>query len=344
MASSSRRDGTRSFWTAALLAWGLLSIPLLASGQTVKEFPLPMPRRGPQWIVTGPDRALWFTEQDFINGRKIGRMTLSGAVTEFPIPGANPSPVSLVVGPDGALWFEDYGDGQIDRMTTSGEITSFQVPLEATYGALDMAFGPDGNLWFTMGPVGKIGRMTPQGAFSEYKVPTPPLTASFPNAITAGPDDAVWFCDLESRAVGRITTEGVISMFPLPGRKVPVSITSGPDGAVWVSAFFVLSVAIIRVDTDGQMEEFALPAPFTGVGALTVGRDDAIWFLDFLANRVGRLTTSGQLTWLDIPSSNPTGSYPVGMTVGPDGNMWFTEYGDNQIARVARGVLHHPRP
>jgi virginiamycin B lyase len=344
MESKGRSGRAHLFWASAVLAWALLGIPLFALGQTVKEFPLPMPRRGPQVIVAGPDRALWFTEQDFISGRKIGRMTLSGTITEFPIPGANPIPVSLVVGPDGALWFEDYGDGQIDRMTTSGEITSFPVPLEATYGALDMAFGPDGNLWFTMGPVGKIGRMTPQGVFSEYKVPTPPLTASFPNAITAGPDGAVWFCDLESRAVGRITTEGVISMFPLPGRKVPFSITSGADGAVWAGAFFGLSASIIRVDIGGLMQEFALPAPFLGAGALTVGRDDAIWFLDNSVNRVGRLTSSGQLTWLDIPSSNPTGSYPVGMTVGPDGNMWFTEYGDNEIGRVARGVLRQPKP
>jgi virginiamycin B lyase len=271
-------------------------------------------------------------------------MTLSGTVTEFPIPGANPSPVSLVLGPDGALWFEDYGDGLIVRMTTSGEMTSFPIPLDATYGQLDMAFGPDGNLWFTMGPVGMIGRMTPQGLFSAYKVPTPPFTASFPNAITAGPDEAVWFSDLESKAVGRITSEGVVSMFPLTVFGVPISITSGPDGAVWVGVIAALSPKIVRVDASGQMEVFALPAPFFGASALTVGRDGAIWFLDFLASRVGRLTTSGQLTWLDIPSSNSTGSYPVGMTVGPDGNMWFTEWLDNKIARVARGILHQPKP
>jgi virginiamycin B lyase len=43
------------------------------------EYPIPTPASEPIGIVSGPDRALWFTEA---LGDKIGRVTTSGAFTE----------------------------------------------------------------------------------------------------------------------------------------------------------------------------------------------------------------------------------------------------------------------
>lgn len=316
---------------------GLLVALALSSGiaaaQPITEFPIPTPSTGPTSLTAGPDGALWFTQRDFANGRTIGRMTLAGTVSEFPISGSNPLPNSIVSGPDGALWFADYGNGQIDRMTTSGAITTFLLPPDATYSEIDLAFGSDGNLWFTMSAIGSIGRMTPQGVFSEYPLPVT-TTPRFPIAIVNGPDGALWFCDLEARAVGRMTTSGVLTDFPLASSRNPISIAVGPDQAIWVGVTG-LQAALVRVEPSGAMHEFDLPAPFGDPIALTSGRDGAIWFVDFQANRVGRLTTAGELTSLDIPSANPSGAYPADIVTGPDGNVWLTENGDNQLARVA---------
>ena len=322
---------------AALFAFAFLSASSMEAGPWIAEFSIPRPNTRPTDIVAGPDGTLWFTESDFDNGRRIGRMAVSGDVVEFSIPGSNPLPNSIIAGPDGALWFADYGDANIARMGVSGTITTFKLPLDATYSQIDLAFGIDGNLWFTMGPSRRIGRMTPQGVFSSFDVPSVPFASSYPIAITSGPDGALWFCDLGTRAVGRITTTGVIDEFPLPAGENPISIASGPDGAVWVGVNGV-KAAIVRVDPTGEIRQFDLPDSFFDPISLTAGPDGAIWFVDGLASRVGRLTRGGLLSWLEVPDPF---AYLAAICVGPDGNLWFTEAGGNKIGRVSLGMLFY---
>src|SRR6266436_5523218 len=69
---------------------------------TFTEFPTPTAGSQPTAITTGPDGALWFTEQ---SGNKIGRITTDGVITEFPLPISGSGPVGITTGPDGALWF-----------------------------------------------------------------------------------------------------------------------------------------------------------------------------------------------------------------------------------------------
>ena len=68
------------------------------------EHRIPTQDSRPFGITTGPDGALWFTED---KGNKIGRITTAGVITEFPIPTANSGPSSITTGPDGALWFTE---------------------------------------------------------------------------------------------------------------------------------------------------------------------------------------------------------------------------------------------
>src|SRR5438094_3952481 len=79
--------------------------------QRIVEYPLPTPDSSPQGIVTGPDGALWFTENLCNN---IGRITAGGAVTEYPIPTPDSHPVGITTGPDGNLWFTE--SSQIGRV------------------------------------------------------------------------------------------------------------------------------------------------------------------------------------------------------------------------------------
>ncbi len=64
------------------------------------------------WITTGPDGALWFTEQ---MSSKIGRITTSGSITSYPVPSAGSQPWGITTGPDGALWFTESNGGNIGR-------------------------------------------------------------------------------------------------------------------------------------------------------------------------------------------------------------------------------------
>ena len=114
-------------------------------------------------IITGPDKALWFTEDV-----SVGRITTAGTITEYPVSpnleiggeggigGENRQTSNIVVGPDGALWFVERGN-HLGRITTSGAVTTYAIPSTPTFG---ITAGPDGAIWFPL--LGnKIGRLAP---------------------------------------------------------------------------------------------------------------------------------------------------------------------------------------
>jgi streptogramin lyase len=81
----------------------------------------------PFGITTGPDRQLWFTEDE---AEKIGRITTTGQLSEFPLPTARSMPAGITTGPDGALWFTEEQGNRIGRITTSGQLREVPLPNE----------------------------------------------------------------------------------------------------------------------------------------------------------------------------------------------------------------------
>src|SRR5215831_17112674 len=71
------------------------------NGQVVLELPTPTAASDPVRVVNGPDRHVWFAEQ---NGNNIARIDSHGAITECPVPTTGSGPSGMTVGPDGALW------------------------------------------------------------------------------------------------------------------------------------------------------------------------------------------------------------------------------------------------
>ena len=64
---------------------------------------------------------------------------------------------------------------------------------------------------------------------------------------------------------------------------------------------------------------------------ITAGPDGNVWYSVLGAERVGRVTPSGQVTEYTIP----TPYSPVQrLTAGPDGNIWFAENGANKIGYI----------
>ena len=79
----------------------------------IREFTVPTANSDPTGIATGPDGALWFTEN---TANKIGRITTDGIINEYPVPTASSGPWGIVAGSDGALWFTESGAGKIGRV------------------------------------------------------------------------------------------------------------------------------------------------------------------------------------------------------------------------------------
>lgn len=194
--------------------------------------------------------------------------------------------------------------------------TIAEHPFPTPGGSASVAPGPDGNMWFTKGSANQIGRITvPRdhgrflgqggGSIQEIEVPTPD---SEPSDIVAGPDGAIWFTEFRASQIGRLDlTTGTITEFPIPNTDL----------------FFDIFTQTFTTST--------------GPRGITVGPDGNLWFAQFNASRIGRITPEGQVTQFPTPTAN---SRPVGITAGPDGNVWFTEPVGNRIGRITpAGVI-----
>ena len=93
--------------------FGTSQIGELFPGGRLRLFPSMAPYAGLSDITSGPDHAMWFTEQAGL----IGRMTLGGSISELalPIPGSNPN--GIAGGPGGTIWVTETGTGKIARIT-----------------------------------------------------------------------------------------------------------------------------------------------------------------------------------------------------------------------------------
>jgi virginiamycin B lyase len=292
----------------------------------------------PWGITTGPDGALWFTEEQ---GNKIGRITTTGTTTEYPMPMAGTYPTAITAGPDGALWFTVAGDGiGLGRITTSGNITQYS----AQYGS-GITMGPDGALWYTTGS--GIGRITSAG-ITYYSVPA---NNQYPYWITAGPDGALWFTNNESCTIGRMTTGGAVTNYNLPPFSVGAGITLGPDGALWVAGTFdgIETYTVTRITTAGVLTAYPLPNGSSGGDGITVGPDGALWvtgiappFREGFA--VVRVTTDGKVTQYPIFTGGLFRYYTSTITVGPDGALWFTVPEANSIVQMVIGPPNTTKP
>jgi virginiamycin B lyase len=159
------------------------------------------------------------------------------------------------------------------------------------------------------------------GEITEFPLPHP--SQSF--RITAGPDGALWFTELPqvgTSKIGRITTDGQITEFQFPSEGPrPEGIAAGPDGALWFTLF---DGKIGRMDSEGVITAtYSIPSKASKPTAIVTGPDGALWFTESGTGKIGRVTTTGQITEYPLPSE---GAEPIRIAPGPDGNLWFTAY------------------
>jgi streptogramin lyase len=188
------------------------------------------------------------------------------------------------------------------------------------------------------------------GGVVEYSLPDPiPPGSSCSDcgqasagAMAAGADGNVWFADTGQRAVGRITPSGAVTEFALSTAiGAPYGIGAGPDGNIWVTTNSGggRQDSIVRITPAGAITSFQAgtrTGGFFGTGpeSIATGPDGNLWFPEFFANRIGRMTPAGTLTEFPIPTPD---SAPRGIVAGPDGNVWFVESAVQRsaIARVS---------
>jgi streptogramin lyase len=260
-------------------------------------------------------------------------------------------------------------EGLENRCLLTLTFSEFTIPTPNSVPTA-LLFGPDGNIWFTEQTGNKIGRVTLDGVFTEYTIPTTvppdpvqnPTGSSRPTDLAVGPDGALWFGELFGNKIGRITVDGAITEYPLPTpNSQPGGIIAGPDGNLWITENGTNRIG--RMTPAGVITEFTISTtiPVTADNPsgsslprfIRNGPDGNLWFTEFGANKVARITPAGVITEYPVPTtvtpspaiklvgippkptSNVLGSsQPRGLVTGPDGDLWFGEFAADKIGRL----------
>ncbi|MBV8164125.1 MAG: hypothetical protein JOZ91_07645 [Candidatus Eremiobacteraeota bacterium] len=223
--------------------------------------------------------------------------------------------------------------------------TEYIIPTAGS-NTRDIISGPNANLWFSESNASKIGEVTTSGAFTEYS----DTASSGPFAIIVGPDKNLWFVHGDD-IIGTMSATGVVSSFSLNGAGVGThaaqGIAAGPDGNLWITDqrrvgcgkhCSHLTSWIDVMTTSGAVSSstsYEVSAVSAGLNHIVAGSDGNLWFVETVANEIGKITTSGVITQYPVPTaSSDLGSI---LALGPDGNIWFCEYGANKVGKVTPG-------
>lgn len=81
---------------------------------------------------------------------------------------------------------------------------------------------------------------------------------------------------------------------------------------------------------------FPVATSNAGLGRITTAPDGSMWFLMSNANKVGRITTSGQIQEFALPPTDSSVEGPAkGLDVGPDGSVWVTTDHGARLAHLS---------
>src|SRR4029079_10286215 len=80
----------------------------------------------------------------------------------------------------------------------------------------------------------------------------------------------------------------------------------------------------------GRSAEYPIPTDRAGPFDITTGPDGNLWFTEFSADKIARITPAGEIK--EFPLGHDGG--PYGIKTGPDGNLWFALQKTNQIGRM----------
>jgi virginiamycin B lyase len=248
---------------------------------------------------------------------------MQGDIHEFPLPAPS---TDVAEGPDGNIWLAM--PDAIGRMTPQGAVTIF--PLESGHNPSGLTADRDGAIWFTEGSVDRLGRISTAGNVTETVVRG---RGSFPQGIVAFPGGGIWFT--HTIEIGNLIPWGGLGLHGLPTlNDFSQDICVGPDKNLWFTVHNDRNRNVSWIGQlthwDGRIKQYKLDDKSHPLG-ITAGPDGNLWFTDEKANRIGKLSVTGQVTAYNLPHQT---SLPAHIVTGPDGNLWFTEEGRDTIGRI----------
>ncbi|MDA4896115.1 virginiamycin B lyase, partial [Streptomyces sp. MS2A] len=81
----------------------------------------------------------------------------------------------------------------------------------------------------------------------------------------------------------------------------------------------------------GDITEYTIPTESAGASIITSGIDGELWFTEYKAGKIGKITPQGKITEYALPP----GAAPFGIAAGCDDAMWYTDMAGHQIGRLS---------
>jgi virginiamycin B lyase len=247
-------------------------------------------------------------------------------------------PISIAAAPDGTIWFTM--EDAVGRLR-NGAIQKIPRSV-ADVEPLGLAVDARGAAWFTDTPMRAIGRLGADGRSQTFPLPTSIVRLG---RLAVATDGTVWFAEPSTVSVTRLQ-DGVFTRYMVgtpapmgPTNAAPFGVAVDTHGTVW--ATLQNANQLVHFAPGSQMVTFDAPTSRSGLGDIAVDSGGAVWFLEVVANKVGRFA-SGRFQEFAVPT--PSAGLTA-LAVAPDGAAWFTELRAHKLGRVYREtVTEFPLP
>lgn len=176
---------------------------------------------------------------------------------------------------------------------------------------------------------------------SKYTIEYPlRLSSSIPNAIGVDSSGHVWFTLMNRSSLAELDpSTGVIHQYRIPTHMNGGTTTWGiaidnSRGLVWFTEQATNSIWSFNMQTH-KFTRYEMSTPNCFPFGITLDSQENVWFTELFGNKIGEITTGGNLTEIPIPRQGYL--EPSGITVGPAGKIWFTLPGINSTAYYSNG-------
>lgn len=113
------------------------------------------------------------------------------------------------------------------------------------------------------------------------------------------------------------------------------SLALGTGNRMWLTEETANRVSYFNTLTNAY-KGFDIPTKDSQPMGIAAGPDGAMWFTEYIGNKIGRVTNEGKFTEFNLGMN----SGPVSIVLGPDGAMWFVAGDGNYIGRITTsGVI-----